>query len=211
MVSYYGCVSHPTSKSGGRRPGPTRTREEILAAAQHGFAENGYAQTTIRSIARAANVDPSLVLQFFGSKDNLFNAALRTDSPASVLADLAAEGDLTDLGARLTTRYLELWEGPHTGPRMLAVVRAAAASPSASAMVAAFMTDAVMLPLARSLDVDRAELRANLVGAYLFGIATARYVLAVQPLASLPREIVVTFLSPTVQHQLTGDLGNSPS
>lgn len=210
-MTYRGRVKQPTSKPGGRRPGPTRTREEILAAAQRGFAENGYALTTIRSIARAANVDPSLVLQFFGSKDNLFDAALRADSPTAVLVDLAAEGDLTDLGTRLTARYLELWEDPHTGPRMLAVVRAAAASPSASTMVAAFMTDAVMLPLARSIDVDRAELRANLVGAYLFGIATARYVLAIQPLASLPRETLVTHLSPTVQQQLLGDLGSPPS
>ncbi|TDD12963.1 TetR/AcrR family transcriptional regulator [Nonomuraea diastatica] len=195
-----------TTRPGGRRPGATRTRIDILAAAQQSFAEHGYVLTTIRGVARAAGVDPALVLQFFGSKDGLFDAALRDDPPIRSLVSLAGEGDPSDLGARLAARYLELWEDPHTGPRMLAVVRAAGAAPSASAMVTAFMTDAVMLPLARAIDADQAELRATLTGAYLFGVATARYVLRVEPLAVLDRQAAVAYVAPVVQHHLTGDL-----
>ncbi|GAA4925017.1 AcrR family transcriptional regulator [Nonomuraea thailandensis] len=193
-------------RAGGRRPGASRTREEILQAAQRSFAESGYDGTTIRGVARAAGVDPALVVQFFGSKDGLFDAALRADPPMRDLVTLAGEGEAADLGARLARRYLELWEDPHTGPRMLAVVRAATAAPSASAMVTAFMTDAVMLPLARAIEADEPELRAALTGAYLLGVATARYVLRIGPLASLPRQDAASILAPVVQHHLTGPL-----
>ncbi|GAA2211355.1 TetR family transcriptional regulator [Nonomuraea monospora] len=193
-------------RAGGRRPGATRTREEILEAAQRSFADSGYDGTTIRGVAREAGVDPALVLQFFGSKDGLFDAALRADPPVRDLVTLAGEGEVADLGVRLARRYLELWEDPHSGPRMLAVVRAAAAAPSASAMVTAFMTDAVMLPLAKAIDADEPELRAALAGAYLLGVATARYVLRIGPLASLSRQDAASVLGPVVQHHLTGQL-----
>ncbi|MEV0234075.1 TetR family transcriptional regulator [Nonomuraea sp. NPDC050786] len=193
-------------RAGGRRPGVSGTREAILGAAQRSFAEHGYLATTIRGVASAAGVDPALVLQFFGSKDGLFDAALRADPPTRHLASLVGEGDVDDLGERLLRRYLELWEAPVTGARLLAVVRGASASPSASAMVAAFMADEVMLPLARAIGADRAELRANLTGAHLLGVATARYVLRVEPLASLEREDLIALLAPMVQRHLTGDL-----
>ncbi|MEU6724853.1 TetR family transcriptional regulator [Nonomuraea wenchangensis] len=193
-------------RAGGRRPGVSGTREAILAAAQHSFAEQGYTATTIRGVAAAAGVDPALVLQFFGNKDKLFDTALRADPPVRSLTALVHDGDVADLGQRLTRRYLELWEAPGTGARLLAVVRGVSASPSASAMVASFMSDEVMLPLARAIGADRAELRANLTGAHLLGIATARYVLRVEPLASLERERLVAILAPLVQRYLSGDL-----
>ncbi|MFG6198720.1 TetR family transcriptional regulator [Nonomuraea sp. JJY05] len=193
-------------RAGGRRPGVSGTREAILAAAQRSFAEQGYTATTIRGVASAAGVDPALVLQFFGNKDQLFDTALRADPPTRPLTTLVREGDLADLGERLSRRYLELWEAPDTGARLLAVVRGVSASPSASAMVASFMSDEVMLPLARAIGADRAELRANLTGAHLLGVATARYVLRVEPLASLERERLVAILAPLVQRYLTGDL-----
>ncbi|MFJ2031599.1 TetR family transcriptional regulator [Streptosporangium sp. NPDC087985] len=195
-----------SQRPGGRRPGTTQTREAILAAAQRAFAEQGYDATTIRRVADSARVDPALVLHFFGSKDGLFAAALRTDPPTGDLVALAHSGDPTDLGQRLTRRYLELWEEPQTGNRLLAIVRGASATPSASAMIAAFMTDEVMLPIANSIGSEQPELRANLTGAQLLGIATARYVLRVEPLASLDRNALVACLAPVVQHYLTGDL-----
>jgi AcrR family transcriptional regulator len=182
------------------------TREAILVAAQACFAESGYTATSIRSVAARADVDPALIPYFFGNKDKLFDAALRADPPTRELAALVQDGDLADLGERLLRRYLELWESPDTGARLLAVVRGASASPSASAMVASFMADEVMLPLAQAIGADRAELRANLTGAHLLGVATARYVLTVEPLASLRRDALVAMLAPFVQRLLTGDL-----
>ena len=63
--------------TGGRRPGESGTRDAILAAARLAFGRQGYGATSVRAVARAAGVDPSLVLHFFGSKDGLFEAALQ--------------------------------------------------------------------------------------------------------------------------------------
>ena len=193
-------------KSSGRRPGATRTRGEILGAAQAAFGEYGYIGTSIRQVARAAGVDPALVLHFFTSKDQLFAEALRADAPTDRVLELADDGDVAELGERLVRRYLQLWEDSETSGRMLAVVRAASASESASRMVASFMSEDVMMPLAQKIGSSDAPLRANLTGAHLFGVATARYVLRVEPLASLGQEAVVRLVGPTVQHYLAGEL-----
>jgi AcrR family transcriptional regulator len=196
----------PPRRPVGRRPGPTRTRSAILAAAQVAFAEDGYAGTTIRRVAAAAGVDQALVLHYFASKDGLFAAALRADPPLRELVELTEEGDVRTLGVRLVRRYLEMWEDPGRSGRMLAVFRAASTSPSAAAMVTAFIGEAVMAPLARSIGSANAELRATLAGSHLFGTSVARYVLRVEPLASLPGEALVAYLGPVIQHYLTGDL-----
>lgn len=189
----------------GRRPGAARTREAILDAARRCFAEDGYTGTSIRRIAREADVDHALVLHFFGTKDALFGVVLRS---VPILADLVREvgaGDPAGLGERLVRGYLDRWEDPDAGRWLRVVVRAASASPNAAAALAAFIGDEVMVVLARSIGSERAELRANLVGAQLLGVATARYVVGTEPLASAGREDVVAHLAPLVQRCLTGD------
>ena len=52
------------------------TRERIRKAAAKEFAAHGYDNASIRSIARAANVDPALVPRYFEDKAALFTAAL---------------------------------------------------------------------------------------------------------------------------------------
>ena len=56
----------------GRRAGDSGTREAILGAARAAFSERGLDGATVRGIAAAAGVDPSLVLHYHGSKNRLF-------------------------------------------------------------------------------------------------------------------------------------------
>ncbi|MGH3643778.1 MAG: TetR family transcriptional regulator [Mycobacterium sp.] len=196
-------------RRGGRRPGNTQTRAAILAAARDCFAEHGYAETTIRRIATDAQVDPALVMHFFGSKDGLFAETLRNDPPIGDLPGKVMQAPTAELGTRLVEHYLRRWEDPRTGPWISAVTRAASASPSASAALAAFMTDAVMLPLARRAGGDNAELRANLAGAHILGVGMARYVLRVEPLATQDPRTVVGIVGPIIQLYLTGPLALS--
>ena len=60
-------------------PGPRDERgvlaARILTEARTSFAEHGFAGTTVRAIARAADVDPALVHHYYGSKENLLDAA----------------------------------------------------------------------------------------------------------------------------------------
>src|ERR1700761_2871988 len=56
------------------------TRTAILDIARSQFGSHGFERTTIRSVASAADVDPALVMHYFGSKAALFAAAAEFDS-----------------------------------------------------------------------------------------------------------------------------------
>ncbi|WP_030456981.1 TetR family transcriptional regulator [Herbidospora cretacea] len=194
------------SSKTGRRPGTPQTREAILEAAIASFVESGYAATTIRGVARAADVDPALVMHFFGSKDGLFDAALRGAMPVQDLA-VALAGDVSSLGARLTRRYLEVWESPETGPKIRAIVGSIATTSAAAQIMRDFMSGEMAAPLAKSLPGNQPERRAILAAAQLMGMAFARYLLAVEPMASMTVDELVISVGPSVQRYLTGDLG----
>lgn len=190
----------------GRRPGDSGTREAILAAAKESFAASGYDATTIRGVGRAAAVDPALVHHFFGTKQDLFAAAMELPvDPAQIVPALLAEG-VEGLGERLVRMFLLVWDGtPGQGP-MLALLRSAAANDQAAAMLREFLTHAMLGPLARAAGRDRPKLRASLVGSQMMGLAVARYVVRLDPLATADADAIAPILGPTVQRYLTGDL-----
>jgi AcrR family transcriptional regulator len=190
----------------GRRPGRSGTREQILAVARSLFAERGYDRTSVRAIAAEAGVDPALVMHFFGSKQQLFVEVVELPfDPAEMLPSVLA-GDPATVGTRLATLLVSLLENPETRRRFTGVVRAAASEPAAAEMVRELLMREVWLPAAEILDVDDAELRMNLVGSQLVGLVMARYVVRVEPLASLPPEQLVEAIGPTFQRYLTGSL-----
>jgi AcrR family transcriptional regulator len=194
-------------RRGGRRPGDSGTREAILAAARESFGTLGYAGTTIRGIARAAGVDPALVHHFFGSKDGLFAAALELPfDPATVVAGLLADG-VDGLGERVVRTFLGIWDAtPGQGP-MLALLRSAVAAEGAANTLRDFLTRAVLTPLAAAADgEDDAELRATLAASQMLGIAVARYVVRLEPLASAPADLLAPMVGPALDRYLTAAL-----
>ena len=76
----------------GRRPGGTRTREDIAVAAARQFAELGYDRTTLRSVAQEAGVDPALVARFYGSKPRLFTTVMRLPFEPSLVVEQVTSG-----------------------------------------------------------------------------------------------------------------------
>ncbi|MEV0646922.1 TetR family transcriptional regulator [Phytomonospora sp. NPDC050363] len=195
----------------GRRPGESGTREAILEAATDAFLDRGYDGATMRGIARAAEVDPALVVHFFGSKDGLFKAVLETG--ANPLRQIAKFVDAPDdeLGARLIRHYLDAWESPETSARMSAVLRAAATSEAAAEVLKSFVTDALLTPLTGRVNAGEAPLRASLCGAHLAGISLTRYILKTEPIASLDAERLAAVVGPCLQHYLAGELGAGPA
>ena len=192
---------------GGRRPGESGTREAILAAAREGFGSAGYGGTTIRGVARTAGVDPALVHHFFGNKEGLFGAAMELPfDPAVVVSELLADG-LQGLGERVVRTFLAIWDGtPGQGP-MLALLRSAVTDEQAADSLRAFLTRVLLTPLAQAAGDDRPELRANLVASQMVGLAVARYVVRLQPLASAAPDDLAPALGPTLDRYLTGPLG----
>jgi AcrR family transcriptional regulator len=188
----------------GRRPGPSTTREEILHAAREAFAANDYTRTTLREIAKRAKVDPALVIQFFTNKDTLFAAAMELPFDSERIVSRVLDGGRRTLGRRLVRAFLEIWDDPETGSRMLALVRSAATHELAAERLRELVQGQILGPIAAALDAPDADLRANLVGSQLVGLGFARYVMRLEPLASTPREELEEFLGPTVQRYFTG-------
>ena len=189
----------------GRRPGESGTREAILEAARRAFADRGYEGATIRDIAAWARVDPALVHHFYGSKEQLFTAAMDLPFRPSEIIPTLLEGGPEGLGERILRLFLTIWDQPGVSP-FVALLRSASSNERAAAMLREFISKEVIGRVARSLGLPHAELRATLVGSQLAGLAVVRYILRVEPLASAQHDTVTACVAPTLQRYLTADL-----
>lgn len=189
----------------GRRPGAPDTRAPILAAARASFAEKGFAGTTIRGVAAAAGVDASLVHHYFGTKDDLFLAALDIPVDPRVVVAPVVEGGPDGAGERFLTAVLSVWDDPAAQPSLLALARAVM-DPSAQRLLSDGFLPVVIDPLGVALGLDRPELRMPLVASQVVGLILLRYVLEVEPIASMGSEQLVATYAPTIQRYLTGPL-----
>ncbi|HKI93016.1 MAG TPA: TetR family transcriptional regulator [Gaiellaceae bacterium] len=193
-------------KRTGRRRGAPDTRAAILTAAARRFAAAGYDQASLRAIAADAGVDQKLISHYFGSKQQLFVAAIGLPlNPADILPAVLA-GGREGLAERLGDVLTALLEQPDVHQRLTGVVRGAASNPEVARMLREFLTREVFVPVAASLGADEPLLRANLVGAQVVGLLMARYVVAVEPLASTPAPVVAAAVAPALERYLVGSL-----
>lgn len=191
----------------GRRPGNQDTREAILAAARGAFAEKGFDGASIRYIASGAGVDPALVHHYFGSKDQLFLTAMRAPiDPAKLLPQIAA-GGIDGIGERLVRTFLTVWDSP-AGVAAVALLRSAVQHDLSARLVREFLTTQVFRRAIAQLPLDPAEatMRGNLVASQMLGLATMRYIIKLEPLASAGPDTIVAAVAPTIQRYLTEPL-----
>lgn len=188
----------------GRRPGESGTREEILRAARKLFSEHGYAGTSIRSIAQNAGVDAALIHHFFNSKEGVFAAAMEVAfHPGTLMSDVVDDQDRdSSTGERLVRVFLAMWEDPVTREPLLAILRSAMTHEAAARQLRAFIADQVYARVAETVHDDDRQERATLAGSQLIGLAMLRYVLEVEPLASMPPEQVAARVTPTIEAYL---------
>jgi AcrR family transcriptional regulator len=194
----------------GRRPGAPDTRATILDAARAAFGEKGFAGTTIRAVASSAGVDAALVHHYFGTKDDLFLAAMELPvDPRQFLAPALAGGP-EGAGERLLRAFLSLWDDPEVSPVLVGIVRSAL-QPGGERLLTEGFVPVVLLPAGAALGIDRPEIRMPLVISQVAGLILTRYVMELEPIASMPPDTVVATYAPVVQHYLTGDLPSSQS
>ncbi|MFE5140959.1 TetR family transcriptional regulator [Streptomyces fagopyri] len=180
------------------------TRDRILDAAREEFSERGYEKTSVRGIAKAAGVDSALVHHYFGTKEQVFEAAIEVAFAPALAAPVAVEdGPLDGVGERLTRFILGIWENPATRAPLLAIVRSAVNNETAAAVFRRLIAAQLLRRIAQQLDLPDAELRAELAAAQLVGVAMLRYVIRVEPLASADLEPIVARVAPVVQGHLT--------
>ncbi|MEU7721912.1 TetR/AcrR family transcriptional regulator [Streptomyces tibetensis] len=201
-----GSASGTTARRRGRPPRTESadTRDRILTAARDEFSERGYEKTSVRGIAKSAGVDSALVHHYFGTKEQVFEAAITLSfGPALQAPKAIEEGPLDGVGERLARFFFGIWENPATRPPLLAIVRSALTNDTAAAVFRRIIATQVLRRIAVRLELPDAELRAELAAAQLVGTAILRYVLRVEPLASADPEQVIARLAPVVQGHLT--------
>jgi AcrR family transcriptional regulator len=158
-------VSEPKSRAAKR----AATAQRILDAARAEFGERGLEATTIRGIAQRAHVDPSLVMQHYGSKGALFAVAI--ELPAASPGDVAAH--LHDV---LDVRLAAL------PPETRALVRSMLTAPEATEAMRTFLNERAA-NLSRAMGGPDADLRAALIVSSILGLTIARHFLGLEAFA----------------------------
>lgn len=183
-----------------RRERAERTRAAILRAARERFAADGYEGTTIRAVAAAAGVDPSMVMRYYGSKQGLFAAAAEFDLALPDLSQVPAER----LGEAAVGHFLARWEGEDGGDSLRVLLASSVTSAEAAArMQEIFRAQLAPVVAAAGPHGERAAAtRAGLVATQMLGLAMCRYVLRLPPVVALDRAAVVAWLGPVVQRYL---------
>jgi AcrR family transcriptional regulator len=171
-----------------------QTKAVILAAARERFAKSGFERTTIRAVAADADIDPSMVMRYFGNKDRLFAAAADFDLQIPDLSDVGHD----QLGARLVGHFVNRWERDEA---LIVMLRSSATNAEAAQRMRA-MFAGQLLPAIAKINAVASERRAALIATQMLGLALCRYVLQLPPIVNMSHDETVQWLGPTVQRYL---------
>lgn len=191
-------------------PGPRDERgvlaARILAAARDEFAQHGWAGSTMRAVARAADVDPALVYHYFGSKEGLLDAA--TNPPQKWLESVAKvwTTPVDQLGAALIRLLLSSWADDEIGPTLRAILQTAAHEPATREKLRRVVEGSLMGVSGLGTDERDRLVRSGLVSSQMMGFALMRYVWKIEPIASMSDDEAIAAVSPNLQHYVDGDL-----
>jgi AcrR family transcriptional regulator len=178
----------------------------ILSAARASFAAHGYASTSLRAVAREADVDPALIGYYFGSKRGLFETALVPPADWTAAIAAAAASPIRRRGEALVRTMINAWEDPATEGFLRSAILTAAHEPVALERLAANFAVHILDAVSSKLPDQERFLRASLASSQLVGLAMTRYIWKVGALAGLPATAVVDLIAPTIQRYLTGEL-----
>ena len=190
----------------GRPAGNSDTRDRILASARELFARNGIRNTSIRAVAAAAGVDSALVHHYFGTKERLFAAAVHIPiDPMEVIGPLR-DMPVEELGYRLPSMLLPLWDS-EIGTAFIATLRSILAGSEVN-LFRSFIQDVIAVEVGSRVDNPPGSgiIRIEFVASQLVGVVIARYLLELEPFASLPADQIARTIAPNLQRYLTGDL-----
>jgi AcrR family transcriptional regulator len=193
----------PTGSSSGDRTGRSRdaaaSRDALLRAAQTLFGQQGFESTTTREIGEQAGVDAALIARYFGSKADLYVAAVVAEDAEALPIEYEDLGHMADVMVTLADL-----RGP--GPILQAIVRS---DTSANILDAALdrLARRLVGPLVanmRAQGVDRPQLRAEVAVSALLGFILGRSLGWFDEIRSVPRDEVVALIVEALG-AITGD------
>ena len=176
------------------------------------FARNGIHKTSIRAVAAAAGVDSALVHHYYGTKERLFAAAVHIPIDPNDVLDRLREVPVERLGHTLPSLLLPLWDS-EIGAGMTATLRSILAGGSEVNLFRAFLQEVIADEVGARVDHPPGSgvIRIQFVASQLVGVAMARYVIELEPFASLPIQQIADTIAPNLQRYLTGDLPHWPA
>lgn len=172
-----------------------RTKERIAIAARQIFADLGYERATIRSIAEKAAINVSMIIRYFGSKENLFATVAVFDLRLPGLEEAPKEAR----GLHLVRHFLTRWESGDT--ELQALLKVAVTHEAAREAMTQIFNDQLAAYLTLQ-GLDRASERACLIASQMLGLALARYVLAFPACVNLDDTEIVKRVGRTIQAYL---------
>jgi AcrR family transcriptional regulator len=196
-------VNHQTAGAPPNARRSDATRSEILRAAQARFAADGYQRATIRAIAADAEIDPSMVMRYYGTKAQLFAAAVEVDLH---LPDLSAVPKRRQ-GATLVRHFLDRWSAHPADDGLLMLLRSAATDQAAAGLLRDALNEQFTAAV-RRLGGNPAEAaeRAGLIATQILGMALCRDILGLPLVASLTPEALVARIAPTIDKYLSAPM-----
>jgi AcrR family transcriptional regulator len=199
-------MTKPRRKPPGRPAGASDSRDRILVNARELFARNGMDKTSVRSIAAAAGVDSALVHHYFGTKQQLFAAAIEIPvDPMTILKPLRTT-PIEELGRVLPAILVPLWDS-EMGNGLLATMRSLLTG-SDVGLVRSFLQEVIAAEIGPRIDnpPGTGRVRVQFVASQLIGIIMARYIIGLEPFASLHPNQIAETVAPNIQRYLTGEL-----
>ncbi|HTE74336.1 MAG TPA: TetR family transcriptional regulator [Actinomycetes bacterium] len=194
-------MAEPARRGPGRPADGGDRRALILAAAREEFAGKGYAAASVRGIARSAEVDPALVHHYFGTKEQVFVAAMELPFAPAELVPQILDGPEDQLGERLVRTFLGVWADPDFRAPMLGMLRSAMTGEQGAAMLREFVGSALLGRI--SAAVGPADpLRLQAAAAQMVGVVILRHVVRIEPMASASQDDLVALVAPAVQRYL---------
>ncbi|RFA13224.1 hypothetical protein B7R22_13730 [Subtercola boreus] len=187
--------------STGPRLGSRASREAILLAARARFAKDGFSGSTIRGIAGDAGVDASLVMQYFGSKNELFAAVIASGPNTISRIAEAFDGPEASLGERVTRAFFEVWDGdPGESEPLQALLRAAIGSEQAATQLRDLIQERVLVDLGPRLQHDAdMKTRIEIASSMLVGVVVGRRLVGLDALVRQDRDSLVGYIAPAIQ------------
>lgn len=179
------------------------TRDRILEAARKLFAEEGYERATIRAVAAAADIHASMVMRYYGSKENLFATAVAFDLEMPNLGAVPR----SDLGTTLVRHFLRRWEAHDE--ELPALLRIAVTHAPARERLFALFREQIAPAIAEVVERERLAQCLGLVATQMLGLAFTRYVLRLPAVAALSEAALVDEVGATIQRYLTAPLATA--
>jgi AcrR family transcriptional regulator len=173
-------------------PGPRDERgvlaARIVAASRDEFAEHGWAGTTIRAVARAADA--------------------ATNPPQKWLDNVAKvwTTPIEQLGTAILKLMLASWADDEIGPTLHAILQTAAHEPATHEKLRRVVEGSLMGVSQLGRDEDERLVRSGLVASQTIGFALMRYVWKIEPIASMTDDEAIAAIAPNLQRYVSGDL-----